>query len=128
MQEKHLFHGLQFPDGPLLMSMYADDILLFVRHPTDNLHPVIEELGRFGAMSGLMINWDKSVLFPFTAAALVDETEHLLRRAGDTTKYLGVHLHRDKEQVICLNYGPAVEQLTTQVERWPIYGRPHSSN
>lgn len=77
LQENHLFRGLQFLDGPLLISLYADDILLFVRHPQDNLPSLIDEISRFGTMSGLKINWGKSVLFPGMKAAVADEIECL---------------------------------------------------
>lgn len=118
LQDKHLFRGLQFPHGPLLISLYVDDILLFVRWPRENGTPLISEPSRFGTVSGLKINWEKSVLFPITDLAVAEGNDCLLKVEKDTTKYLGVHLHRDKQQMIQLNYGPVMEQLTLQVSRW----------
>lgn len=63
-QENHLHRGLQFNTGPLLTSLYADDIVLYIRKPQQNLEPLIRETIPFGLYSGLKINLSKSVVFP----------------------------------------------------------------
>lgn len=68
LQEDHIRRGLQFNTGLLLISLYANDIILYVRKPQINLDPLIRETIRFGLHSGLHINWSKSVIFPLTTS------------------------------------------------------------
>lgn len=117
-QESHLHRGLHFNTGRLLSSLYADDIILYVGFPQVNLDPLIREIIRFGLHSGLQINWSKSVLFPLTPSTQQWECEFPLFWCPDATKYLGIHIHLDTEQIISLNYGRAVDQLETQIEKW----------
>ena len=68
LQEMHLHRGIQFCYGPLLVSLYVDDILLFIRGPAANLSLLIQEITRYSGLSGLHINWHKSELFPLMEA------------------------------------------------------------
>lgn len=115
---RHLHRGLQFHTGPLLTSLYADDVILYVRQPQQNLAPLIREVIRFGLFSGLHINWNKSVIFPLTTGTKQWELEFPLLWCADSTKYLGIHIHLDKNQIIRLNYGPAMDTLTSRVDAW----------
>ncbi|CAJ0952032.1 unnamed protein product [Ranitomeya imitator] len=45
------------------VALYADDILLFLADPGTSLEGAIGIIERFGSVSGLRINWSKSVLF-----------------------------------------------------------------
>lgn len=45
------------------ISLYADDILLYLASPFASLHRVSHILRIFGRYSGFMINWQKSVLY-----------------------------------------------------------------
>ena len=114
----HLHRGIKLKAGTLLASMYADDLVLFLNNPDSNLLPVLPEITRFGGLSGLFINWSKSLMFPLTGITTCMQTEFPLKWSGESVKYLGVTIHQDKEQLLRLNYGVAVERLTNQVERW----------
>ena len=58
--------GLRLGSGWLTMSLYVDDIILYVQRPGVNLPPLLEQIVRYGKFSGLRINWDKSDIFPLT--------------------------------------------------------------
>lgn len=46
------------------MSLYADDLLLYVANPTKSIPIIMGELNAFGKVSGYKLNLSKSVLFP----------------------------------------------------------------
>ena len=78
----------------------------------------MREIVRIGGVSGLHINWMKSELFLLTAVTKQVQSEFPMAWCEDSTSYLGIVIHRDKEQILQLNYGPAIAKLTTQIERW----------
>lgn len=96
----HLHRGFQFKSGPLFISLYADDILLFVRHPEENLTPILLELTQFRTHSGLQINWYKSELFPITPTTKQTPCSFPLTWCYGPFKYLAILIHPDKEQAI----------------------------
>lgn len=44
--------------------------------------------------------------------------EFPLRWCDDPPKYLGVIIHRTASKVVRLNYGPAIDSLSGQIDRW----------
>lgn len=69
-------------------------------------------------LSGLHINWEKSEIFPLTDTTSAGPGEYPLTWCDDSVKYLGVHIHRDRDRVLQLNYGPVMEKLEANIERW----------
>ena len=60
--------GLNYQERRLIVSMYADDMVVYMRHPACNTNPFIRELIHFGGLLGVVINWTKSYIFLLTAA------------------------------------------------------------
>lgn len=118
LHDEHIHRGLQLNTGPLLTSLYADDVILYVRQPQQNLAPLIREVSRFGLYSGLKMNWNKSVIFPLTSGTKQWDCEFPLIWCTEPTKYLGIHIHLDKQQIIRLNYGPAIDSLASRIDSW----------
>lgn len=42
------------------ISLYADDVVLFLSHPEESVPPLLKLINKFGELSGYTINWDKS--------------------------------------------------------------------
>ena len=60
--------GLNYQERCLIVSMYVDDVVVYMRHPDCNTNPLIQEFIHFGGFSGVVINWAKSYIFPLTTA------------------------------------------------------------
>lgn len=118
IRQRHSEAALQFHLRPLIISLYADDMVLFTRQPQVFLNKLIREYIRFEQYSGLSINWDKSVIIPLTPATKQPTLDYLLKWSMDPVKYLGIWIHRDPELVIRENYGRAMTSLDEQIERW----------
>lgn len=102
----------------IFISLYADDITLYVKNPQQNTNPLLREFIVFGHLSGVHINWGKSLLFPLTAAVSHFVPDYPLEWCESDLKYLGIQISRNREEVIRLNYGTALSQLSSNVSRW----------
>lgn len=100
------------------MSTYADDMLLYVRNPESNLSSVLREVVHFGALSGLSVNWHKSIVFPISPATTPFESDYPLQWSTDAIRYLGIRVHSDSEVVFRGNDGAAISRLEDDVESW----------
>ncbi len=56
-------HGYTANETINKISLYADDILLYIIHPQITI-PALDKINLFGTFSGYRINWTKSVLMP----------------------------------------------------------------
>lgn len=83
-----------------VVSIYADDTLVYLRHPGTAVPELLRELTIFVEFSGLCLNSGKSKLFPM--GSLRDTVERELPMVGlswvaDTVHYLGVRLAHTSE-------------------------------
>ncbi len=53
-------------DRPQYVSLYADDVLLYIAKPELPITPLLKLLESFNKLSGFTINWDKSEIMPLT--------------------------------------------------------------
>lgn len=93
IRQRHKSEALQFAHRPVIISLYADDMLLFVREPQTFLSPILREYIRFGYFSGLNINWSKSIIVLLTISTSPHTLEFPLTWSTEPVKYLGVWVH-----------------------------------
>lgn len=67
LRQLHAAAALRFRERPLIVSLYADDMLLYVREPATHLPALLREYVKFEGYSGLGIHWAKSLVFPLTS-------------------------------------------------------------
>lgn len=118
MREYHSHRGIRFPEYNLILLTCADDTLLYVRDPDQNVSPVLQEVVKFGTFSGLKINWTKSMIFPLTPVTLPANLDLPLAWTSEPVRYLGIHINTDPDLVFTENYGRAITKLEEDINRW----------
>ncbi len=75
------------------ISLYADDVLLYISNITDSVKECLKLFDTFGKLSGYKINWNKSILMPLNLAAK-SETQNLPTTipVSDQFNYLGIRV------------------------------------
>ena len=87
------------------ISLYADDVVLFLSHPEKSLSPLLEFIKTFGGFSGYTINWEKSELMPLVGDMGPDFLNILpFHITEDKIKYLGVVIPKNPNLLYKLNY------------------------
>ncbi|CAJ0947220.1 unnamed protein product [Ranitomeya imitator] len=99
------------------MALYADDILLFLADPVASLEGAIGIIERFGSVSGLRINWSKSILFK------VDDVDWEPLEDGrlevtSKFKYLGIWVSMPVTDYIHENLTPILGALKAKADAW----------
>lgn len=103
------------------VSLYADDVVLFLSRPEESLPPLLELITEFGELSGYTINWDKSEFMQLKGRLnptfVGDVPFHI---TTDKIKYLGVVIPKDPRLIYKLNYLNMVDRLKSNVETWRL--------
>lgn len=90
---------------PQYLSLYADDILLYVSNPDMSIPPLLEIIETFSSLSGFTINWEKSELMPVSDDL---DQKYLastkFKIANHSFKYLGVIITKEPEMLLKLNW------------------------
>uniref|UniRef100_A0A8C4S3X3 Reverse transcriptase domain-containing protein n=1 Tax=Erpetoichthys calabaricus TaxID=27687 RepID=A0A8C4S3X3_ERPCA len=74
------------------ISLYADDMVLYISDPENTVPAVLTALTEFQKISGLRINLNKSILFPVNSQAYNIKLDTLPFTIADQFKYLGVNI------------------------------------
>lgn len=82
------------------ISLYADDVVLFLSHPEESLPPLLELIKTIGELSGYTINWDKSEFLPLKGDLDPNFLKNLpFHIVTDKIKYLGVAIPKDPKLI-----------------------------
>lgn len=89
------FKGIRRYDTEHKVSLYADDLLLYVSDPIPSLPPILSLLDSFGVFSGYKLNISKSEYLPVNQLAVELPTSLMLFKAAVLgIKYLGIIVTR----------------------------------
>ena len=58
--------GIQIGREEVILSLYADDIILYIESPKDYTQKVLNQINKFSKVAGYKFNIQKSVAFLYT--------------------------------------------------------------
>lgn len=73
---------------------------------------------RFGALSGLTINWEKSALLPIDPIRKSSCLENSQVEIVEKTKYLGIYITKDPNNYINNNLVPLLSKFKNKSDIW----------
>lgn len=100
------FKGINQLGMAYKLSLYADDLLLYISDPETSVPNILNILNQFNKISGYKLNFHKSELFPVNP--LVDNLVHSLffRLAADSFRYLGIFVTKSLAGMYVSNSEP----------------------
>lgn len=111
-------NGLRRRQLTEVISLYADDMLVYLADAGPSLQTSLQLITDFAAFSGLQINWAKSQILPLDLdAPTADQAAFPLVRASNI-KYLGVRVSRSLQDYITLNIEPLYAILNVKTQTW----------
>lgn len=101
------------------ISLYADDILLFLSRPQTSIPHLLTLISNFGKLSGFSVNWDKSEIMPISEEVDITYIQSTpFKKAFKDFSYLGVTVTRDSEDLLPKNWHNKIEQLKQDIHFW----------
>ena len=103
------------------VSLYADDLLLYVSNLHVSVPAALATLKSFGRISGYRLNLNKSEIFPINESARKYPLSNLPFKVSlDGFKYLGVQVSRKYEDLYKTNFAPLLTRVKEDFERWSL--------
>ena len=66
IRQENEIKGIQIGREEVKLSLYADDMILYIENPKDSTQKLLELINKFSKVSGYKINIQKSVAFLYT--------------------------------------------------------------
>ena len=103
------------------VSLYADDLLLYVSDPLSNIPRILTVLNSFGRLSGYKLNISKSEYFPINqlAADIIPWTIPF-KIANSGFRYLGVAITRSLRTMREQNLTLLTTKVKSDLQRWNL--------
>ena len=103
------------------VSLYADDLLLYISDPVSCVPNIVTILNEFGLFSGYKLNLSKSECFPINNLALqISDNELPFRLSKSGFKYLGIHVTRVFSDLYGKNFKVLMNKLESDLKRWSV--------
>ena len=99
--------GIQIGKEEIKLSLFADDMILYLENTKDSTRKLLEFIHEFGKVTGYKINTQKLMVFLYTNNG---RSESEIREANSFTiaskriKYLGVNLPKKTKDLYSENY------------------------
>ncbi len=113
------FKGIVRHDQVHKLSLYADDLLLYISDPLISLPPILSILDQFGRLSGYKLNFQKSELFFINQLAKsLPLSSFPFKLALDGFKYLGIFITNSFKDLFFKNFIPLLDKCKLDFARW----------
>ena len=113
--------GLKIKDQEILLVQFADDLGLVLDYDQRVWEETIKVFDNFQHMSGMLINYEKSVVYRVGSLRNSNAKYYSNRKLFWTKKpfkVLGVHLHYDTKQMFQHNILPLMQKARSVLSMW----------
>ena len=113
--------GIQIGKQEIKLSLFADDMILYIENPKDSTKKLLELINEYGKVAGYKINTQKSLPFLYTNN---EKTKREIKEtipfttATKRIKYLGVYLPKENKDLYIENYKKVMKEITEDTNRW----------
>ena len=114
-------NGIDIAGANHKLSMYADDIIIFLSDPEQSIEALINVIGEFGTISGYALNVNKSEVM-IMGGTISDELKHKYTFHWDVEriKYLGINITKNLDNLFVKNFDELIRQIKQDLNRWSI--------
>lgn len=119
IRQNNKIKGIQVNNSQHKISLYADDLLLYLQTPSQSLNEAFNVINKFSKVSHYKINWNKSTILPLLGDD-VDSAAHdpsLPLNTGNI-KYLGISISPRLSELYNLNYASLLKKIEDDYKRW----------
>lgn len=102
------------------VSLYADDMLVYMSDPDRSLPKLLELLSSFGKISGYKVNVQKSELMPIDLSCQFIRQPLPIKICTHKFKYLGIWITNRFKDLYEANFPPLLKCLKSDLDRWNL--------
>ena len=111
------------------MSLYADDMILYIENPKDSTQKLLELINKFSKVARYKITIQKSVTLLYTKNEILEKeykNSIPFKIAPQKIKYLVIHLTKEVKDLYAENYKTLIKEIKEDVRNEKIFHVPGS--
>ena len=121
IREEKKIKGIQIGKEEVKLSLFADDMILYIENPKDSTRKLLELINEYSKAAGYKINTEKSLAFLYTNN---EKTEREIKETLSFTivmekiKYLRINLPEETKDLYIDNYKTLMKKNQDDTNRW----------
>ena len=121
VREENEIRGIQIRKEEVKLSMFANDMILYIENSKDVTRKLLELISEFGKVAEYKINAQKSLAFLYTND---EKSEREIKETLPFTtatrriKYLGINLPQETKDLYAENYKTLMKEIKDDTNRW----------
>ena len=127
IREEKEIKGIQIGKEEVKLSLFADDMILYIKNPKDSIRKLLELISEFSKVAGYKINTQKSLAFLYTNN---EKSEREIKEsipftiATKTVKYLKINLPKETKELYTEKYKILMKDtkdITKDINRYCMF-------
>ena len=120
IREEKEIKGIQIRKGEVKLSLFADDMVLYIENPKESIRKLLELISEF--IAGYKINTQESLAFLYTNN---EKSKREIKEsisftiATKRTKYLGINICKETKELYKENYKTLMKEIKDDINRCP---------
>ena len=120
IREEKEITGIQIGKEEVELSLFADDMILYIENPKDSIGKLLELISEFSKVAGYKINTQKSLALLYTNN---EKSEREIKEtipfttATKRIKYLGINLPKETKEMYTDNYKTLMKEIKDDINR-----------
>ena len=121
IREEKEIKGIQTGKEKVKLSLFADNMILYIENPKDRIGKLLELISEFSKVAGYKINTQKLFAFLHTNN---EKSEREIMESIPVTiatkriKYLGINLCKGEKELYKENYKTLMKEIKDDINRW----------
>ena len=121
IREEKEINGIHIGNEYVTLSLFSDDIILYIENPKDSIRKLLELIIEFSKVAGYKVNTQKSLAFLYTNN---EKSEREIKESIPFTiatkriKYLGINLPKETKELYTENYRTLMKEIKDHINRW----------
>ena len=121
IREEREIKGIQIGKEEVKLSLFADDMILYIENSKDATRKLLELINEFGKVAGYKVNAQKSLAFLY---ANDEKSEREIKETLPFTtvtkriKYPGINLPRETKDLHAEKYKTLMKEIEDDTNRW----------
>ena len=121
IREEKEIKGIQIGKEEVKLSLFADDMILYIENPKDTTRKLLELINAFGKVERQKTNAQKSLALLYTNN---ERSEREIKEtlpftiAAKRIKYLGINLPKEVKDLYSENYKTLIKEIKADTNRW----------
>ena len=121
VREEKEIKGIQIGKEEVKLSLFADDMILYIENPKYATRKLLELINEFGKVAGYKINAEKFLAFLYIN---IERSEREIKEtipftiAARRIKYLGINLPKEVKDLYSENSKTLMKEIKDYTNRW----------